>query len=72
MSGMSLLIMINFSYFSFASAVQLVAQDMALAHYVATKPEASPPNEGHRAAIKNHLEFLSRKCAGVIVRENGC
>jgi hypothetical protein len=59
--------MMNFSYFSFSTAVQLVERDMAMARYVALKPEAQPPNEAHRSAIQNHLEFLSRKCAELLL-----
>jgi hypothetical protein len=59
--------MMNFSYYSFATAVQLVAQDMAYESYALTQQDASPFNEARRAGIKNHIEYLSRKCGELLL-----
>ena len=65
---MSLLDMMNFSYFSFATAVQLIAQDLASAIYATTAdPPKLPPNEAIRSGIQNHFEFLARKCGELLL-----
>ena len=65
---MSLLDMMNFSYFSFATAVQLVTQDLASAIYATTADLPKPPsNEAVRAAIQNHFELLARKCGELLL-----
>lgn len=64
---MSLLDMMNFSYFSFASAVQLVAQDMAYEGYALTREDAPPLTDARRSLIKNHVDFLARKCGELLL-----
>jgi hypothetical protein len=64
---MSLLDMMNFSYFSFATAVQLVAQDMGYEAYTMSQETAAPLNDARRALIKNHIEYLATKCTDLLL-----
>lgn len=64
---MSLLDMMNFSYYSFATAVQVVSVDLGYEAYAHTQENAPLLDDARRALIRNHLEYLARKCGELLL-----
>lgn len=67
---MSLLDMMNFSYFAFSTAVHLVAQDLGYASYVLSQENAPPLDDAQRALIRNHVEYLAHKCVDLLLERS--